>query len=737
MDHMTDAAETIYVAVGKAVEESKHTLLWALQNLCPTKVCILHVHQPASLCNSSRMNFTATRLHHQQDIGKKILDRIMDDYLLICGQKSVEAAKLNIEMDDAGKGIVELIRDQSIKKLVMGAAANKHFSEGMTDLKSEKAQYVELHAPPSCKIWFICGGQLVHRRPLVENGQSNLSSSASSSSYWTVSNKVASSSDSSVSETLGESPDWLEFNEGSGDDKVFENLEQALFIAEKSNQEAFDELDRRLKAEKDALNAVVHQANEMKSSYIGELRRRKEIEATLRKQNEELEQVKQQRDEARKIARTHKLLLESRGAKSDQVKVLEAKVSSAMEQLQIYQRERDDLRAKLESTCKSIKDHSTIQEEGSSNVHMQQFFSEFSLAEIHDATEDFDPSFKIAGGAYGSVYRCTLRHTEVAIKVLHQNSLQGPLEFQKEVDILSKLRHPNLVTLIGVCPEIWALIYEYLPNGSLEDRLIPRDNTPPLSWQTRIQIATEICSALIFLHASKPQRMVHGNLKPGNILLDTNFGCKLSDFGVCHVLSSLEKSNNMTDISRKFPYLDPQFLNTRTLTPSSDIYSFGIILLQLITGRPPLSIIEDVQRAVNGKRLNDLLDPSAGDWSYVEAEQLTRLALRCCDTNRSRRPDLASEVYKVLELIRNTIGPLSTIHAGSEQLRQPPDSFFCPISKEIMMDPHVAADGFTYELRQIRRWLDGGHDTSPCTNIPLAHRNLIPNHALRSAILEW
>ncbi|MBA0714933.1 hypothetical protein Golax_013873 [Gossypium laxum] len=475
----------------------------------------------------------------------------------------------------------------------------------------------------------------------------------------------------------------------------------------------------------------------MKSSYIGELRCRKEIEATLRKQNEELEQVKQQRDEARKITRTPKLLLESRGAKSDHVKVLEAKLSSAMEQLQICQRERDDLRTKLESTCKSIEDHSTIQEEGSSNVHVQQFFSEFSVAEIHDATEDFDPSFKIAGGAYGSVYRCTLRHTEVAIKVLHQNSLQGPLEFQKEVDILSKLRHPNLVTLIGVCPEIWALIYEYLPNGSLEDRLIPRDNTPPLSWQTRIQIATEICSALIFLHSSKPQRIVHGNLKPGNILLDTDFGCKLSDYGVCHVLSSLENSNNMTDISRKFPYLDPEFLKTRTLTPSSDIYSFGIILLRLITGRPPWSIIEDVQRAVNGMRLNDLLDPSAGDWSYVEAEQLTRWALRCCDTNRSRRPDLASEVYKVLEPIRNTIGPLSTIHAGSEQLRQPPDSFFCPISKKLMMDPHVAADGFTYELRHIRRLLDGGQDTSPRTKIPLAHRNLIPNHALRSAILEW
>lgn len=244
-----------------------------------------------------------------------------------------------------------------------------------------------------------------------------------------------------------------------------------------------------------------------------------------------------------------------------------------------------------------------------------------------------------------------------------------------QVDTLSKLRHPNLVTLVGVCPEIWALIYEYLPNRSLEDRLNRRDNTPPLSWQTRIHIATEICSALIFLHSTKPQKLVHGNLKPGNILLDTNFGCKLSDFGVCHGLSSLENS------SSRFPYLDPQFRTTRTLTPSSDIYSFGIILLQLITGRSPLHIAEDVQNAVNRDNLNDFLDPSAGGWSYLQAAQLTRLALRCCDTNRSRRPDLASEVHWVLEQMRDSIGPLSTFHAGSEDHNQPPPYFLCPISQ--------------------------------------------------------
>ncbi|KAK8587994.1 hypothetical protein V6N13_086952 [Hibiscus sabdariffa] len=689
MDQTTGSAETIYVAVGTAVEESKHTLLWALQNLSPTKICILHVHQPASFNSLSRMSFITSELQ-RQEFQKKILDRIMDDYLLICDLNGVQATKLNIEMNDAAEGIVELIGEHNIKKLVMGAAANKHFSEGMADLKSEKAQNVELLAPPSCKIWFLCAGQLVRIRFPVETRRLSLSCASSSSSYLTRSSKMASNSDLSVSETPEESSDWLEFHEGSSEIKPF------------------DKLDRRVKSGKDVLNAVMHQASELKSLYDGELRRRKEAEEALQKLNKELEEIKPQL----KTARVQKL------ESDNHVKVLETDLSLVTEQLEICQRERDELQIKCANTCK-------------------QLFLEFSVAEIHDATKVFHPSFKIAEGAYWSIYKCTLRHTEVAIKVLHQHSLLGPSEFQHEVDLLSKMRHPNLVTLIGVCPEIWALIYEYLPNGSLEDRLSRRDNTPPLSWKTRIHIATEICSALIFLHSGNPQRLVHGNLKPGNILLDTNFGCKLSEFGAGHVLSSLKSLSDLADTSHILPYLDPQFFSTKTLTTSSDIYSFGIILLQLITGKPPLVLSEEVEYAVNGQYLNDILDPSAGVWTCEQVEQLTRLALRCCDTDRSRRPDLASEVYKVLERIRNSMRPLTTFHTGSDELCQPPHYFICPISQEVMTNPHMAADGYTYELHELRLWLDGGHNTSPVIGNQLAHCNLIPNHALRSAILEW
>jgi len=231
--------------------------------------------------------------------------------------------------------------------------------------------------------------------------------------------------------------------------------------------------------------------------------------------------------------------------------------------------------------------------------------------------------------------------------------------YDLQVSVLSQLRHPNLVKLIGSCPKVFALIYEYLPNGSLEDRLISmRDNTPPLSWQTRIRIATELCSVLVYLHSAKPN-IVHGDLKPSNILLDANFVCKLSDFGICCILlPHASSSNNTTTLSHitipkgSAGFIDPEFLETGVLTLKSDVYSFGIILLQLLTGRLPFRISNEVKNALDARNLKTLLDPLAGDWPIVVAQNLARLGLRCCDWNRSSRPDLRSEVWKVLEPMR-------------------------------------------------------------------------------------
>ncbi|GLT62490.1 hypothetical protein SLA2020_351270 [Shorea laevis] len=183
--------------------------------------------------------------------------------------------------------------------------------------------------------------------------------------------------------------------------------------------------------------------------------------------------------------------------------------------------------------------------------------------------------------------------------------------------------------------------------------------------------------------------------------------------------------------------MDPELLSTGELTPKSDVYSFGVILLRLLTGRSALGITKEVQYALDVGNLKALLDPLAGDWPFVQAEQLARLALRCCEMNRRSRPDLVSDVWRVLEPMRASCGGSSSFRLGPGEHCQPPPYFICPIFQEVMQDPHVAADGFTYEAEALRGWLDSGHDTSPMTNMKLEHRNLVPNHALRSAIQEW
>ncbi|KAG2720349.1 hypothetical protein I3760_02G031600 [Carya illinoinensis] len=244
---------------------------------------------------------------------------------------------------------------------------------------------------------------------------------------------------------------------------------------------------------------------------------------------------------------------------------------------------------------------------------------EFLLSKIAEATQGFNESQKIGQGGYGNIYIGCL-HTEVAIKMLHSQGSEGSKEFQMEVGVLGQLRHPNLVKLIGSCPEAFALIYEYLPNGNLEDRLKCKDK--------------KLCSVLVYLHSStRPHTIVHGDLKPANILLDSNFVCKLSDFGICR---------------GTLPYLDPEFLQSGILTVKSDVYSFGIILLQLLTGKsPPYFIVDEVNSSLLAGNFESLLDPSTGHWPFEVAQSLAVFALMCSDKNRKRRPDLG---YKLLNV---------------------------------------------------------------------------------------
>lgn len=245
-----------------------------------------------------------------------------------------------------------------------------------------------------------------------------------------------------------------------------------------------------------------------------------------------------------------------------------------------------------------------------------------------------------------------------------------------QLDVMTKLRHPNLVTLIGVCYDARALVYEHLPNGSLEDHLIYQDNTPPLSYQTRVRIASEICSVLVFIHTNKPQFFIHGDLRLGSILLDANFAVKLSGFD--------NRSRRVTNLEpADFPHMDPHYLSTGELSAKSDVYSFGVVLLQLLTGRVTFNFAREMRDAVNGGNTSymaALLDPLAGDWPVRVATDLAHLALRCCDMDPYNRPDLGSEVWSMLEMLRAShVEVPSFQHASPEEDVQVPDNFICPI----------------------------------------------------------
>ncbi|KAI6707660.1 hypothetical protein NL676_010622 [Syzygium grande] len=222
------------------------------------------------------------------------------------------------------------------------------------------------------------------------------------------------------------------------------------------------------------------------------------------KLEEELEKVKGQRDrvmEELRIAQTQKSQLENQFVETDQSrKELELKIIESDEMLWTFRR----ARAVAERTPKG-----------------------------RGAAQNFDLSLKIGEGGFGSVYRGFLRQTPVAIKIMKFPSMQGSQEFQQEVDVLSKVRHPNLITLIGACPKPCTLVYEYIPNGSLEDWLHSSNRAKQLPWRARIRIATELCSVLAFLHSCKPQSIVHGDVKPGNILMDVHLVSKLSNFSIC------------------------------------------------------------------------------------------------------------------------------------------------------------------------------------------------------------
>ncbi|XP_074304428.1 U-box domain-containing protein 34-like [Silene latifolia] len=361
----------------------------------------------------------------------------------------------------------------------------------------------------------------------------------------------------------------------------------------------------------------------------------------------------------------------------------------------------------------------------------------YTSAEIEIATDHFSETKVVGEGGYGKVYEGVLDHTPVAIKVLQSDAAGKKEEFLKEVEILTHLHHPNVVLLLGVCPELGCLVYEYMENGSLEEHIYRHSGREPLPWFARFRIAFEIACGLAFLHSNKPNPIIHRDLKPGNILLGRHYVSKISDVGLAALLPETAPDSvtmfGSSSLAGTLYYMDPEYQRTGTVRPKSDLYSFGIIVLQLLTGCHPNGLLLNMENAIANQTLENMLDDTVKCWPLAECEELTNLALECCKLRCRDRPDLEKVVLPSLKRLADFANANMKVEKHGVFA---PSYYFCPILYEIMDDPHIAADGFTYERSAIEAWL-AKNDVSPVTKNKMEHFNLTPNMALLAGIKEW
>lgn len=389
----------------------------------------------------------------------------------------------------------------------------------------------------------------------------------------------------------------------------------------------------------------------------------------------------------------------------------------------------------------------------------------YSKLDLDIATGSFSPLHKIGGGGFGTVYKGMLDGIPVAIKVMDSSpeAMQGLKEFTQEMDILSRLHHPHIVLLIGACLDasMPSLVYELAEGGSLEDIMFKPGTDPRvLNWEDRVRIAAEVAAALLFLHSSQPP-VAHMDIKPGNILLSKDRTAKLGDVGLSRILRRpahlppgvpAPSTAQASQLVGTLTYVDPEYMRTGEYSTKSDVYALGVVMLQLLTSHDKNSLISFVERARDDARhdparFSQAIDPSIRhSWPAMEALAFADLALQCVEFRRKDRPDLRTTILPTLVQLRNRA---SMYHSGQPQ--QPtattvsmpggqniavPTMFICPITQEILQNPVVAADGFTYEESAIKAWIERSA-TSPMTNLSLPHTSLTPNHNLRSALNEW
>jgi serine/threonine protein kinase len=282
----------------------------------------------------------------------------------------------------------------------------------------------------------------------------------------------------------------------------------------------------------------------------------------------------------------------------------------------------------------------------------------FRYGELAIATDNFSDENKLGEGGFGSVYRGHLKdmNLDVAIKRVSKGSKQGRKEYASEVRIISRLRHRNLVQLIGWCHgggEL-LLVYELMPNGSLDTHLYGGNNAAVLPWPVRHEIVLGLASALLYLHQEWEQCVLHRDIKPSNVMLDGSFAAKLGDFGLARLVDH-GRGSHTTVLAGTMGYMDPECMMSGKSSAESDVYSFGVVLLEIACGRRPLVMAQHEDDAVHltqwvwdlyskGRILDAADERLQGEFSGEEMDCVLIVGLWCAHPDRSLRPSIRQAV---------------------------------------------------------------------------------------------
>lgn len=751
MDNHQLSSSTVTVAV--AVNGSKNSmqaLKWALKftNEGKASFRILYVRPKITMVPTPMGNYL-----HVSKVRDEIVSAYLKEiecktesmllpYIKMCSHGKVEAEAAVTESDDVVEAISGEVNKFRISRLVIGASSRNIFTSQFkgTKVSSRLSECI----PRFCTMYVVSKGKLksIHASTSkidscrLHGAASGITSCSSSFSQSSREHSVPSQCDREKSETGSQSFSSQEYFTSStsnlsdmrsepiyqssqtdtiswNSDKVSGSDFTKSSIISNNEVNVDFELERlriELKhlqgmynvAQKESLDAS-QQLNKLKASQEEEALK---LNSIRRKEEKAIQTAKNERERREKIEKEFKYVRQC----------VEKEALERMDAEEYAARELNE-KQRLEDVIACRKEN---------------YYKKYEWEEIKSATSSFSDELKIGAGANGTVYKASLHHTVAAVKVLNSTEGKGTKQFNQELEILSRIRHPHLLLLLGACPNRSCLVYEYMENGSLEDRLQCKNNTPPLPWQYRYRIIYEIATALSFLHNCKPSPIIHRDLKPANILLDKNYVSKIGDVGLSTIMAPVDFGESSmyknTAPAGTFFYIDPEYQRSGIVSEKSDIYALGMIILRVITGKPAMGLAHTAEKAMEEDDFVNILDGSAGHWPIEETRKLALLGLNCVELRRKDRPNLRDHILPVLE-------KLAQIACNVQDLATP-SHFICPILQEVMDDPCVASDGYTYERKAIEKWYEQ-NDKSPLTNMNLQSKELILNQSLLSAIKKW